>query len=136
MKIMNRLRAFGALAATSTLLLTACGGSGGGGVANLEDPGPVGDDGATPVAACDPSDAGTFDDCGVGVVTLTDADGDVLSYAVDIVSLELERAGGDIVQALPASTRIDFADYVELSELLTAPRIPPGVYVRGAMTLD
>ena len=67
---------------------------------------------------------------------MTDADGDVLSYAVDIVSLELERADGDIVQTLPVTTRVDFAELVELSELLTAPRVPPGVYVRGAMTLD
>ncbi|MEO0424575.1 MAG: hypothetical protein AAF184_19715 [Pseudomonadota bacterium] len=137
MKIMNRLRWISTLAAAGCLLVAAgCGGGGGGGVANLEDPGPVGDDGGTPVAACDPADADTFDSCGVGVVTVTDADGDVLSYAVDIVSLRLERAGGDIVETLPATTRIDFADYVELSELLGAPRLPPGTYVGGSMTLD
>ncbi len=136
MKIMNRLRWLSTtMAVTGALALTACGG--GGGVANFDDPGPVGDDGGgAPVAVCDPGDADTFDSCGVGVVTVTDADGDVLSYAVDIVSLELERAGGDIVETLPGTTRIDFADYVELSELLGAPRLPPGTYVRGSMTLD
>ncbi|MEM9388028.1 MAG: hypothetical protein AAGA68_23435 [Pseudomonadota bacterium] len=136
MKIMNRLRWISTLAGVGLLAVTAGCGGGGGGSANLDNPGPVGDGGDTPVSVCDPNDADTFDSCGVGVVTVTDADGDVLSYAVDIVSLRLERASGDIVETLPGTTRIDFADYVELSELLGAPRLPPGTYVGGSMTLD
>ena len=52
-------------------------------------------------------------DCGTTYVTVTDADGDFLSYTVDVVSLKLQRASGATVETLPATTRIDFAQYVD-----------------------
>ncbi len=93
---------------------------------------------APPVQAaeCDPGDPATADLCGTVYLALTDADGDFLSYGVDVVSLTLETANGRIVETLPRSTRIDFTEYVDLTELFTAATIPPATYVSGSITLD
>ncbi len=112
---------------TLALLLSACGGGGGGG-GQAETP--------PAVAVCDPADSSTFAECGTLFVGLTDADGDFLSYSVDVVSLELEKANGAVVETLPNSARIDFAQYVDLTEFVTAANIPPGTYVSGSITLD
>lgn len=74
--------------------------------------------------------------CGSVYVAVTDADGDFLSYTVDVLSLSLERADGTTVQALPVSTRVDFSQYVDLSEFLTAATVPLGTYVAGTLRLD
>lgn len=95
-------------------LLSACGDSGGGGVLG----------------------AGDCADCGTVLVTVTDAEGDFVSYTVDVASLKLRRANGDIVETLPNAGPLDFAQYVELTELFTAAQVPAGVYVAGAITLD
>ncbi len=108
-------------------LLAGCGGGGG-----SAQPAPP----ATPSAVCVPADPSTAAECGTVLVGLTDADGDFLSYGVDVVSLELEKANGTTVETLPASTRIDFAQYVDLTEFVTAASIPPGTYVAGNITLD
>lgn len=73
---------------------------------------------------------------GTVLVALTDADGDFLRYAVDIVSLELEKANGDRVETLPATGRLDFTEYRDLAELFTAAQVPEGAYVGGSITLD
>ena len=97
---------------------------------------------ASPVAqkTCDntlaPTDPGYDPSCGDVVVEITDADGDILSYAVDVVSLSLTRADGVQVELLPNRTRIDFAQYVDLTELFTAARLPPGLYTAASLTLD
>jgi hypothetical protein len=75
-------------------------------------------------------------DCGTAIVSLTDADGDFASYTVDVVSLSLERANGSVVQTLPRTARVDFAQLVDLSELLTALDVPAGRYVKGSITVD
>ena len=106
------------------LLLAACGSGGG---ASTEPSG---------IAGCDPADPATADACGTLLLGLTDADGDFLSYTVDVVSLSLTQNSGATVEVLPASTRIDFADYVDLTELVTASLVPPGAYVAGTITLD
>ncbi len=106
--------------------MAACGGGGGSTATN--DP--------APAAACDPTDATTFEACGTVLVGLTDADGDFITYTVDVVQLTLTTASGRVVEALPRSTRIDFADYVDLTELLTAATVPPATYVSGTITLD
>lgn len=105
-------------------LFSACGGGNGGA------------DMAAAVAGCDPSDAATAAECGTLLVGITDADGDFLSYTVDVVSLELEMENGRTVETLPAATRIDFAQYVELTEFVSASSVPPGTYVAGRITLD
>jgi hypothetical protein len=70
------------------------------------------------------------------VMTVTDAAGDFLSYQVNLVSLQLQRADGTLVETLPATTAVDFAQLVDLSEILTARQIPPGDYVAAQVTVD
>ncbi|MCC7462536.1 MAG: hypothetical protein IT480_08765 [Gammaproteobacteria bacterium] len=74
--------------------------------------------------------------CGSAVITLTDAPGDFLSYSVDIVSLQLQRDDGTMVETLPLTTTVDFARLVDLTEVISARQIPPGRYVAGSVTLD
>ena len=75
-------------------------------------------------------------DCGSLYVGITDADGDFLSYSVDVLSLTLKKANGAVVETLPVSTRVDFAQLVDLTEFVTAATIPNGTYVEGTMRLD
>lgn len=97
---------------------------------------------AAPVAqkTCDntlaPTDPNYDPTCGDVLVEITDADGDILSYAVDVVALSLTRADGVEVELLPNRTRIDFAQYVDLTELFTAARLPAGAYTAASITLD
>ena len=113
----------------ASLVLAACGGGSGAGTESA-------DTGGTSAEACDPGDPGTADECGTVFVSITDADGDFLSYYVDVLSLTLQRANGDVVETLPSTTRIDFAQYVNLTEFLTAATVPPGTYVGGSIRLD
>ena len=110
----------------TAFILTACGG-GSGTTANT-DP--------TPTATCDPADPATFDECGTVLIGFTDADGDFLNYAVDAISLTLETANGRTVEVLPRDTRVNFTDYVELTELVSAVTVPPATYVSGTITID
>jgi len=109
--------------------LAACGG-GAGTTETVETPPP------TAAADCDPANAATHGECGTVLLGLTDADGDFLSYTVDVVSLTLETANGRIVETLPRASRIDFTEYVDLTELLSVATVPPATYVAGAITLD
>ena len=59
-------------------------------------------------------------DTGDLVVGLTDAESDFVKYEADIVSLTLTKQNGTVVDALPVATRVDFAQYVEMTEFLTA----------------
>ena len=79
---------------------------------------------------------GSGSGCGPLIVTLTDADGDFLSYTVDVQALTLKRANGDVVAAAPTQTRVDLAQYVDLTEFLTAATVPIGSYVEGTLRLD
>lgn len=108
------------------LALSACGG--GAGTANEPQP---------PLAAeCNPSDPATSAQCGTLIVGLTDADGEFLSYSVDVLSLQLEKANGAIIDVLPNRTRIDFAQYVDLTEFISVASVPPGFYVAGTIRMD
>jgi hypothetical protein len=113
-----------------TLLLTAlfvaaCGGSGSGTTANQD-----------PTATCNPADPSTIDECGTVLIGFTDADGDFLNYTVNVSKLTLETANGRTVEVLPNQTRINFTDYVDLTELVTAAIVPPATYVSGTISLD
>ena len=76
------------------------------------------------------------DETGDIVISLTDATGDFASYTVDVLSLNLTKANGAKVSVLPLSTRIDFAQYAEMTEFLTAATVSSGTYVSATMTLD
>lgn len=110
----------------TALFLTACGGGASTGA----------NQGGTPTAACDPSDPSTFDACGTVLIGLTDADGDFLNYTVTVSRLTLETANGRVVEVLPQATRINFTDYVDLTELVTSATVPPATYVAGTISLD
>jgi hypothetical protein len=109
-----------------TLALSACGGGAG---TTAEPVPPI-------VAACVPSDPTTASECGTVIIGLTDADGDFLSYTVDVMSVTLEKANGVVVDVLPNTTRIDFSQYVDLTEFISVATIPPGLYVAGTIQLD
>ena len=100
-----------ALLLLSGITLSACGGGGGS-------------------SATGSSDTGTV------TIGLTDADGDFLSYTVDVTALTLTRADGAVVNALPVKTRVDFAQYTDLTEFLNAATVPSGIYTHVNMTLD
>ncbi len=105
-----RLWLLGALLLVSGFALNACSGGGGSG--------------------------GTSSDAGTVLIGLTDADGDFITYAVDVTALKLTRADGAVVDALPVKTRVDFAQYTDLTEFLNAATVPSGAYTRVDMTLD
>ncbi len=107
------------------LVLTACGG----GAQSTADA-PIA------IAECDPNNPATISECGTVIVALTDADGDFLNYTVDVLSLKLETANGRIVETLPRTTRINFTDYVDLTELVSVATIPPATYVSGTISMD
>ena len=80
----------------------------------------------------------TFDieESGDVVISVTDAEGDFVSYTVDVVSLVMERNNGDTVETLPLNTRVDFNELTQLSELFAIARVPVGSYTRIVMRLD
>jgi len=69
-------------------------------------------------------------------IGLTDAKGDFTTYTVDVISLTLSKQNGQVVETLPVNTRVDFAQYTDLTEFLTAATVPSGVFVKGSMKLD
>ena len=73
---------------------------------------------------------------GQALVSLTDAAGDFLAYTVDVQSLTLTKQNGVVVETLPLATRVNFADYVEMTEFFTAATIPSGIYASARMRLD
>ena len=107
-----------------TALLGACGGSG------------SAPSSAVPTGTCIPSDPSTASECGTVLIALTDADGDFVSYTVDVLSVTLQRAGGGSVETLPAASRVDFAELSDLSELLSTATLAPGDFASGTIRLD
>ncbi|RMF13213.1 MAG: hypothetical protein D6758_13615 [Gammaproteobacteria bacterium] len=78
----------------------------------------------------------TSEETSMLTVSLTDAEGDFLGYTVDVTSLKLERANGDTVETVPNSTRVDFAQYTDLSEFFTIATVPVGNYTGAELRLD
>lgn len=70
------------------------------------------------------------------LIGLTDAPGDFISYAVDVKSITLTKANGAVVETMPMTTTVDFAQYTDVTEFLTAASVPNGAYVAAKMTLD
>ncbi len=92
---------------------------------------------ALTLGGCSGSGSGGADaEDGTLVIGLTDAEGDFLRYEVDVVSLTLTKQNGAVVDALPVQTRVDFAQYTEMTEFLTAATVPTGRYIKATMMLD
>jgi len=87
-------------------------------------------------SSTDTGNASVQQDKGELIVGLTDAEGDFISYTVDVLSITLTRANGRVVEVLPATTRVDFAQYTELTEFVTSSMVPLGAYRNVTMTLD
>jgi Domain of unknown function (DUF4382) len=109
----------GVAVSLAAAIIGACGGGGSTGMGG-------------PVGGSDACSSG----CGTALLTMTDAPGDFLSYTVDITSLQLKKANGAVVQALPVTSRIDFAQLVDLDEVLSAGQIPAGEYVSATLNVD
>ena len=90
---------------------------------------------STPSASVTPEGC-TASTCGSMLTTITDAAGDFLAYQVNLVSLQLMKADGTIVETLPAITAVDFVQLINLSEILSARQIPPGDYIAAQVTVD
>lgn len=90
------------------------------------------------LAGCGGGGSGSGSDTAGGEVfiSMTDAEGDFATYTVDVSSIKLTRADGTEVETLPLVTRVDFAEYTDVSEFLTAATVPNGRYVKGSMVLD
>lgn len=69
-------------------------------------------------------------------VFMRDAEGDFLSYTVDVKSITLVRKDGAKIEVLPNTTRVDFSQYVDMSELFNLATIPAGTYVSAQMAVD
>ncbi|MGE0623796.1 MAG: DUF4382 domain-containing protein [Pseudomonadales bacterium] len=106
------------LVAFTAILLISSGCGGGGGSSA-----------AAPVSAA-PAETGEV------IIGLTDAEGDFLSYIVDVTSVQLERADGTRVETLPLSTRVDFAELTEVTELVSIATVPAGRYLSATLGLD
>jgi len=72
----------------------------------------------------------------MAMMTITDAAGDFLAYKVNLVSLQLKKSDGALVETLPATTTVDFAQLVDLTEILSARQIPAGDYVAAQVMVD
>ncbi len=108
---------YGFWAAVLALLL-GCGGGGGG---------------SNPTSV---ADSGAEEETGQVILALTDAEGDFASYTVTVSSIVLERVDGTIVETLPMSTEVDFAELTEVTELLTIATVPTGRYRQATLILD
>ncbi|MBU1172470.1 MAG: DUF4382 domain-containing protein [Proteobacteria bacterium] len=82
------------------------------------------------------SDSKTNSETGDITIGLTDAQGDFITYSVNVVSLTLTHANGTVVETLPLATQIDFAQYVDMTEFLTAASVPLGAYKKATLLLD
>ncbi|MFQ5596755.1 MAG: DUF4382 domain-containing protein [Nitrospiria bacterium] len=73
---------------------------------------------------------------GTLVVSITDAEGDLRKYEVDIQSIKLRKANGTEVETLPNHARIDFSQYVDMEEIVSTASVPLGAYTHATMVLD
>ena len=120
----RRSLALWTLCALGALSLAACGGSGSSGM--------------SPSASSSTSSVTSqgCNGCGTALVSLTDLPGDFVSYIVNVDSLTLKRSDGTVVQTVPVTTQVDFAQLVNLSEIVSAEQIPAGRYVSATLTID
>jgi Domain of unknown function (DUF4382) len=129
----NLRRTLLALAAGTGLLLTACGG----GSSDMSSGSATGTTSTTTSSNSGTSSAQSCgSSCGTVLATMTDAPGDFLSYVVTVSSLQLQEANGAIVETVPVPTTVDFAQLVNLTELINAGQNPAGRYTSAVMILN
>lgn len=116
------------LCALGAMGLAACGGSG-----SSSSSGPADASSTMPSTSMAQQPCSN---CGTAMVSLTDQPGDFVSYIVNVDSLTLTRSDGTVVQTVPVTTQVDFAQLVSLSEIVSADQIPAGAYVAATLTLD
>src|SRR6202789_1238638 len=125
--------------AACTLLMAALSACGGGSsmssMASSPASTPAAPAAAPPPATATPSSCTTAS-CGMGMMSLTDAAGDFLAYKVNLVSLQLKKSDGTLVETLPATTAVDFVELIDLADILSALRHPVGEYVSSQVTVD
>jgi len=124
--LIRRSLALGLVGALSALTLAGCGSGSSGSASSVSSSSPPS------VSTSGQPCSG----CGTAMVSLTDAPGDFVSYIVSVDSLTLTRSDGTVVQTVPVTTQVDFAQLVNLSEIVSADQIPAGRYVSAALTLD
>lgn len=73
---------------------------------------------------------------GQALIGVTDAAGDFIRYAINVTALDLYKADGTVVHALPLATTVDFAQLTSVTEFLTANTVEVGAYTKAVMTLD
>jgi len=90
------------------------------------------------LSGCSGSGSGTSAGAenGTLVIGLTDGEGDFFRYEVDLIELTLTKQNGAVVNVLPVRTRVDFSQYVDMTEFLTAATVPTGRYVKATLKLD
>ncbi len=87
--------------------------------------------------ACETQDEDSSSEaCGKVFLGVTDADGDFMLYQVEVTGLELSRQDGTQVSVLTSPQQVDFASYIDLTELAAAATIPAGVYTSGVITIN
>lgn len=84
----------------------------------------------------DSQSSGSMAQTGSVYISMTDDEGDFLSYTVDMRSIVLTEKNGDTVEILPEAVRVDFTDYVDLSELLSVQNVPVGTYENVSINVD
>jgi hypothetical protein len=116
--------------------LSACGGGMSGSYMASAPPAAAPPPAATPPPPTAAPAGCTASTCGPAVMTITDAAGDFLAYKVNLVSLQLKKADGTLVETLPATTAVDFVQLINLSEIISARQVPSGEYVAAQVTVD
>src|SRR6201992_3187932 len=116
-------RSLALLSASAVLLMAACGGGMDGGSSGMSS--------GTSVTS-----TGTLNGTGTAMTTMTDAKGDFLSYIVNVTSLQLTTAAGASVETVPVTTKVDFSQLVNLTEVISAGQVPAAEYVGATLTLD
>ena len=69
-------------------------------------------------------------------ISLTDAEGDFNQYTIDVDSIKLHKSNGVVIETLPNRTRLDFSQYVEVTEFLSTATVPVGNYDKAEISLD
>jgi len=59
-----------------------------------------------------------LNETGTLLIAITDAEGDFICYSIEVLSIKMTHANGRVVETVPTSIRIDFAEYTNLTEFI------------------